>query len=84
MLHIRHSCSLATNPVPPLPLQLLDIGIDVASAMAYLHPQVVHRDLKSQVSHCAALGAWQDACGQVVLAGTMGGFPGVKEERICG
>ncbi len=31
-------------------LQVLQIAMDVASAMAYLHPKVVHRDLKSQVS----------------------------------
>jgi hypothetical protein len=29
-------------------LQLLQILADVADAMAYLHPDIVHRDLKSQ------------------------------------
>ncbi len=28
--------------------QLLQILVDVADAMAYLHPDIVHRDLKSQ------------------------------------
>lgn len=28
--------------------QLLQILADVADAMAYLHPDIVHRDLKSQ------------------------------------
>lgn len=28
--------------------QVLSLGIDIASAMAYLHPGVVHRDLKPQ------------------------------------
>lgn len=31
----------------PLP-QVLQLGIDVASAMVYLHPNIVHRDLKPQ------------------------------------
>jgi len=29
---------------------VLQIGVDVADAMEYLHPAVVHRDLKSQNS----------------------------------
>ena len=29
-------------------LQVLQIGLDVASAMAHLHPHYVHRDLKPQ------------------------------------
>ncbi len=29
-------------------VQLLQVGLEVGGAMAYLHPQVVHRDLKSQ------------------------------------
>ena len=29
-------------------LQLLQVAIDVADALDYLHPAVVHRDLKSQ------------------------------------
>jgi len=33
-----------------LALQVLQIGVDVADAMEYLHPAVVHRDLKSQNS----------------------------------
>ena len=34
----------------PLPYrELLQVAADVADAMAYLHPWVVHRDLKSQV-----------------------------------
>lgn len=33
----------------PLPLRdLLNIAADIAEAMAYLHPRIVHRDLKSQ------------------------------------
>lgn len=33
----------------PLPLMdILQIGIDIAEAMVYLHPNIVHRDLKSQ------------------------------------
>ena len=31
-------------------MQVLQIGVDVADAMEYLHPAVVHRDLKSQNS----------------------------------
>ncbi len=34
----------------PLPMQqLLNLATDVASAMSYLHPKIVHRDLKAQV-----------------------------------
>ena len=29
-------------------MQLLQVAVEVGGAMAYLHPQVVHRDLKSQ------------------------------------
>lgn len=29
-------------------VQLLKVAVEVGGAMAYLHPQVVHRDLKSQ------------------------------------
>ena len=29
-------------------VQLLQVAVEVGGAMAYLHPQVVHRDLKSQ------------------------------------
>merc|ERR1719245_815911 len=29
-------------------VELLQYGLDIADAMAYLHPTVVHRDLKSQ------------------------------------
>ena len=29
-------------------VQLLQAAVEVGGAMAYLHPQVVHRDLKSQ------------------------------------
>jgi serine/threonine protein kinase len=28
--------------------QILQIGLDIASGLAYLHPAVVHRDLKPQ------------------------------------
>ena len=29
-------------------LQILQLGLDVAAGLAYLHPVVVHRDLKPQ------------------------------------
>jgi serine/threonine protein kinase len=36
------------GPVCPLPLrEALRVLLDVAEALAYLHPSVVHRDLKS-------------------------------------
>ena len=42
--------SKAANPRYVLAMQVLHIGVDVADAMEYLHPAVVHRDLKSQNS----------------------------------
>ena len=37
------------QPAPPLEeVELLQIAVDVATAMCYLHPKVVHRDLKPQ------------------------------------
>lgn len=29
-------------------MQVLQVGLDIASGLAYLHPAVVHRDLKPQ------------------------------------
>ena len=56
----------------PLPYgQLLRVAADVAEAMCYLHPRIVHRDLKTQVGRglgwlgCTA--ALVDACGEYVL-----------------
>jgi len=49
-LHTRlHGPSGSSNRCRPLPLMsVLQIGIDIAHAMVYLHPNIVHRDLKSQ------------------------------------
>jgi serine/threonine protein kinase len=49
-LHTRiHGPPGARRP-SPLPYgELLQLGADVAEAMCYLHPRIVHRDLKSQV-----------------------------------
>ncbi len=41
----RHRRDRIFTPFVP---QLLQILVDVADAMAYLHPDIVHRDLKSQ------------------------------------
>ena len=32
---------------------MLQVGADIADAMEYLHPAIVHRDLKSQNSACS-------------------------------
>lgn len=46
-LHSRDRRGVKVHP--PLTLaQVLRVGLDVASAMAYLHPNYVHRDLKPQ------------------------------------
>lgn len=29
-------------------VQILQLGVDIASGLAYLHPHVIHRDLKPQ------------------------------------
>ncbi|GAB4813021.1 hypothetical protein N2152v2_000067 [Parachlorella kessleri] len=50
-LHGRHPRRRKERQHQQQPLsytQVLQIAMDVASAMAYLHPKVVHRDLKSQ------------------------------------
>ena len=49
-LHTRlHGPSGSSDRCRPLPLdEVIQVGIDVAQAMVYLHPNIVHRDLKSQ------------------------------------
>jgi len=44
----RVVCFWASPIASLLLLQILQIGLDIASGLAYLHPAVVHRDLKPQ------------------------------------
>lgn len=37
------------QPSLPPPSQILQLGRDIAAGLAYLHPSVIHRDLKPQV-----------------------------------
>ncbi len=48
----RPTCSTPSYPrsPPSLPLQVLGIAQDIASGLAYLHPTIVHRDLKVRTS----------------------------------
>merc|ERR1719262_311547 len=43
---LLHGSGSENNPMKYL--EVLQYGLDIADAMAYLHPTVVHRDLKSQ------------------------------------
>lgn len=48
-LHITQWCTSGGSRLAPLLLlQILQVGLDIASGLAYLHPAVVHRDLKPQ------------------------------------
>ena len=49
-LHTKlHGTSGSENRCRPLPAdEVIRLAIDVAQAMVYLHPNIVHRDLKSQ------------------------------------
>ena len=48
-LHQRLHGRPGARCTAPLPLpQLLQVAADVAEALAYLHPRIVHRDLKAQ------------------------------------
>lgn len=49
-LHGRlHGPSGSSNRCRPMPIkEVIQVAIDVAQAMVYLHPNIVHRDLKSQ------------------------------------
>ena len=63
----------------PLPYgQLLRVAADVAEAMCYLHPRIVHRDLKTQVGG-AGPGSCLESCvwGVCVLPGC--GFGGAQQ-----
>ncbi|KAG1669679.1 hypothetical protein FOA52_002063 [Chlamydomonas sp. UWO 241] len=46
-LHGRDARGIKLHPQMSLP-EVLQLGCDVAAAMAYLHPRCVHRDLKPQ------------------------------------
>lgn len=47
---------------PAVHAAIAQVAADVAEAMCYLHPRIVHRDLKSQASHAFVVQA-----GMVVL-----------------
>jgi hypothetical protein len=54
-LHARLHGRPGARRAAPLPLAaLLQIAADVAEALVYLHPRIVHRDLKAQNGACPA------------------------------
>lgn len=56
-LHARLHGTPGARRRQPLPYgELLRVAADVAEAMCYLHPRIVHRDLKAQVA-----GSWAAA-----------------------